>query len=169
MDNKLDGLSKSERKKQRQQTVKPLVDEFFAWAKKAVLKVPEESATGRGLQYCINQEQFLRVFLKNGDVPMDNNLAEQAIRPFTLGRKNWVCIATPKGAKASAILYSLVETAKANNLRLLDYFEYLLAELAKHAKDDDLSYIQDLLPWSKKIQKEFRIGAKVKKSIIKVQ
>lgn len=169
MDNKLDSLSKSERKKQRQQTVKPLVDEFFAWAKKAVLKVPDESATGRGLQYCINQEQFLRVFLKNGDVPMDNNLAEQAIRPFTLGRKNWVCIATPKGAKASAILYSLVETAKANNLRLLDYFEYLLAELAKHAKDDDLSYIQDLLPWSKKIQKDFRIGAKVKKSIIKVQ
>lgn len=168
-DNKLDGLSKSERKKQRQRTIKPLVDEFFAWAKEAVLKVPDESATGRGLQYCINQEQFLRVFLKNGDVPMDNNLAEQAIRPFTLGRKNWVCIATPKGAKASAILYSLVETAKANNLRLLDYFEYLLSEMAKHSKDKDLSYIQDLLPWSKKIQKEFRIGSKTKKSIINIQ
>ena len=100
---------------------------------------------------------------------MDNNLAEQAIRPFTLGRKNWVCIATPKGAKASAILYSLVETAKANNLRLLDYFEYLLSEMAKHSKDKDLSYIRDLLPWSKKIQKEFRIGSKTKKSIINVQ
>lgn len=100
---------------------------------------------------------------------MDNNLAEQAIRPFTVGRKNWVCIATPKGAKASATLYSLVETAKANNLRLLDCFEYLLSEIAKHSKNKDPSYIQDLLPWYKKIQKEFRIGTQVKKSIIKVQ
>ena len=98
-----------------------------------------------------------------------NFLTEQIIRPFTIGRKNWVCIATPKGAKASAILYSLVETAKANNLRLLDYFEYLLSEMAKYSKDKDQSYIQDLLPWSKKIQKEFRIGTQVKKSIIKVQ
>ena len=165
----LDGLSKSEREKQRQWTIKTFVDEFFAWAKDAGLKVPNESATGRGLQYCIHQEQFLRVFLKNGDVPIDNNLAEQAIRPFTVGRKNWVCIATPKGTKASAILYSLVETVKANNLRLLDYFEYLLSEMAKHSKDKDPSYIQDLLPWSKKNQKEFRIGTQVKKSIIKVQ
>ena len=72
--------------KQHQLVLKPLIDDFFAWAKESILKVPAESATGRGLQYCINQEQFLRVFLSNGDVPMDNNLAEQAIRPFTIGR-----------------------------------------------------------------------------------
>lgn len=169
LDNQLDNLSKSERKKQRQRTIKPKVDEFFAWAKETVLKLPSESATAKGLNYCINQEHFLRVFLSRGDVPMDNNLAEQAIRPFTLGRKNWVIIATPKGAGASAILYSLVETAKANNLRLNDYFEYLLTELCQHHKDKDTSYLQDLLPWSKKVQKEFRIGSNVKKSVINVQ
>ena len=61
--------------------------------------------------------QYLRVFLDNGSVPMDNNAAERAIRPFTVGRKNWVLIDTIQGAKASAIIYSLIETAKANNLR----------------------------------------------------
>lgn len=100
---------------------------------------------------------------------MDNNLAEQTIRPFNLGRKNWAIIATPKGAGASAILYSLVETAKANNLRLNDYFEYLLTELCQHHKDKDTSYLQDLLPWSKKVQKEFRIGSNLKRSVISVQ
>lgn len=169
LDGQLKDLSKAERKKQRQQILKPKVDEFFAWAKETAPKFPPKSQTAAGLNYCINQEQFLRVFLDHGDVPMDNNLAEQAVRPFTLGRKNWVNIATPKGAKASAILYSLVETAKANDLRLIDYFEFLLTELCKHQKDNDLSYVQDLLPWSKKIQKEFRVGNNVKKSIIKVQ
>ena len=89
LNNKFNELSKSDREKQRQQVVKPRVNKFFAWAKDAILKVPAESATAKGLQYCINQEQFLRAFLDNGDIPMSNNLAEQAIRPFTIGRKNW--------------------------------------------------------------------------------
>ena len=85
-DNQLEGLPKRERKKQRQQTVKPLVDKFFAWAKTAILKVPAESATAKALQYSINQEGYLRVFLDDPNVPMQNNRAEQVIRPFTLGR-----------------------------------------------------------------------------------
>ena len=79
-----------------------------------------QSTTRGGLQYCINQEQFRRVFLDNGDVPMDNNLAEQAIRPFTIGRKNWVCANSINGARASAVLYSIVETAKANDFKVYD-------------------------------------------------
>ena len=69
------------------------------------------------------------------DVPMDNNRAEQAIRPFTLGRKNWVNVNSVHGARVSAILYSLMETIKANNLRVYEYPEYLLDELTKHADD----------------------------------
>lgn len=160
LDNKLDDLSKEERDKQRQLIIKPRVDKFFAWAKEAIKQLPEGSDTANGLQYCINQEEYLRVFLSDGNVPMDNNLAEQAIRPFTIGRKNWVTMTSTDGAGASAIIYSLVETAKANNLRLFDYFEYLYSELAAHANDTKRDFIQDLLPWSDIVQEKFSIPSK---------
>lgn len=85
---------------------------------------------------------------------MDNNYAEQAIRPFTVGRKNFVIIESDNGAKSSAMLYSLVETAKANGLNTYKYFEMLLTEIPKHMEDKDLSFINDLMPWSPKVQKE---------------
>ena len=85
--------------------------------------------TGRAISYCINQESFLRVFLTDGAVPMTNIAAEQSIRPFTLDRKNWYLIDTIGGAKSSAIVYSIAETAKANNLKPYEYFKYLLEEL----------------------------------------
>ena len=154
LDNQFDKLSASEREKQRQLIVKPKVDDFFEWAKEISLKVTAGSTTQKGLQYCINQEPFLRVFLSNGNVPMDNNRAEQAIRPFTLGRKNWVNTDSVRGARASAILYSLVETAKANNLRVYEYFELLLDELPKHADDTNREFIHDLLPWSDNVQQK---------------
>ena len=154
LDNELNDLGKIEREKQRRIIVKPKVDDFFVWVKEVLPTVASGSATYKGLQYCINQEPFLRVFLTNGNVPMDNNLAEQAIRPFTLGRKNWVNIDTIQGAESSAILYSLVETAKANNLRVHDYIELLLSELSAHAEDTNRDFIQDLLPWSKEIQEK---------------
>ncbi len=134
--------------------LKPRVDGFFAWAKTEIQKPPAQSTIRNGLQYCINQEQFLRVFLSDGDVPMDNNLAEQAIRPFTLGRKNWVCINSVHGAEASAVLYSIVETVKANDLKVYDYLELLLTELPKHAEDTNRDFLEDLLPWSKTVQEK---------------
>ena len=119
-------------------------------------KVSAGSNTYKSLQYCINQEKFLRVFLSNGAVPMDNNIAERAIRPFTLGRMNWVNMDSIRGAQASAILYSLVETAKANNLRVYEYLEYLLDGLSQHADDTNWDFLKELLPWSEKAQKKCR-------------
>lgn len=107
--------------------------------------------TARG---SIAQEAYLRVFLSDGNVPMDNNYAEQAIRPFTIGRKNFVMIESSNGAKASAILYSLVETAKANMINTFEYFNLLLTEIPQHMDDKDLRFIDDLLPWSPRVQKE---------------
>ena len=107
--------------------------------------------TARG---SIAQEAYLRVFLSDGNVPMDNNYAEQAIRPFTIGRKNFVMIEFSNGAKASAILYSLVETAKANMINTFEYFNLLLTEIPQHMDDKDLRFIDDLLPWSPRVQKE---------------
>jgi len=79
--------------------------------------VPAGSNTYKALQYSLNQETYLRVFLDNSDVPMDNNMVERAIRPFT-DRKNWVNVDSIRGAEASTIMYSLVETAKANGFRV---------------------------------------------------
>lgn len=120
--------------------------------KKSIQNVPAESNTYKALQYSLNQEDYLRVFLTNGDVPMDNNLAERAICPFTLGRKNWVNINSTRGAEASAIMYRLVETAKANNLRVYEYLEYVLTELARHQDDTGRAFLKDILRWSEAAQ-----------------
>lgn len=160
LDSDLKDLSKKEREQVRQRLLKPKVDDFFSWAKSVLPKLPPEGKTAKSIQYCLNQEPYLRVFLSDGNVPMSNNHAEQAIRPFTIGRKNWVIINSPRGASASAILYSLTETAKANHLRPYSYFEYLLSELPKHAQDTDRKFIADLLPWSESVQKNCRVQGK---------
>ena len=95
----------------------------------------------------------MRVFLSDGNIPMDNNYAEQAIRPFTLGRKNFVLIEFSNGAKSSAVLYSLVETAKANGLNTFEYFNLLLTEIPQHMDESNLGFLDDLLSWSPRVQK----------------
>ena len=111
-ENKLADMNPEERLEHRQLTVKPLVDAYFVWAKQNLLKVPPKSKTANGLSYSLNQEKYLRTFLEDGEIPMDNNAAEQAIRPFCIGKKNWVMIDTIAGAEASAIIYSQGKPAK---------------------------------------------------------
>lgn len=153
-DNAFDDLPTEDRLKQRQQVLQEQVDDYFAWVKSKYDQVAHNSTIGKALAYSIHQEQYLRQFLNDGDVPMDNNCAEQAIRPFTIGRKNFVLIDSSNGAKASAIIYSIVETAKANNLNTYEYLELLLTELPKHMDDTNLDFIDDLLPWSPMVQKK---------------
>ena len=144
----LKDLPAEERNIRRQLSVRPLVEAYFTWAKETIRKVPQKSKTWEGFNYSINQEKYLKVFLDDGEVPMDNNAAEQSIRGFCIGKKNWVMIDTVAGAKSSAIIYSIAETAKANHLKPYDYFEYLLTEIPKHLDDRDRSFLNDLLPWS---------------------
>ena len=88
------------------------------------------------------------MFLNDGRVPADNNAAEQAIRGFCIGKKNWHMIDTIHGAQASAIIYSIAETAKANHLKPYHYFEHLLTEIPKHMDDTSVDFLESLLPWS---------------------
>lgn len=155
-DNALAKLPPSERKKKRKKLVKPLVDTFFEWAKSVRYSTGGSNKTSKGIEYCLNQERYLRAFLDDPSIPLDNNIAEQAIRPFCVGRNNWKLIDTPHGAKASAMIYSLVETAKANNLNIYKYLEYLLTEIPQHEDDNDLSFIEDMLPWSKALPDDCR-------------
>ena len=145
---KLNDLSSDERLKQRQAVIKPLVDAFFAYLK--TINVSKKDKFGDAVGYALNQEKYLRVFLTDGDVPIDNNASERAIRGFCIGKKNWQMIDTIHGAKSSAIIYSIVETAKANNLKPFDYVQHLLEEMPKHMDDRDCSFLENLLPWSEK-------------------
>ena len=106
--------------------------------------------------YILNQEKYLRVFLEDGEVPIDNNASERAIRGFCIGKKNWQMIDTINGAHSSAIIYSIAGTAKANSLKPYDYFVYLLEEIPKHMDQEDRTFLEDLLPWSEKLPEEIR-------------
>lgn len=152
----LKDLSSEERLERRNLSVKPLVETFFEWIRQNQDKVLTKSETGEGFSYCLNQEKYLKVFLKNGSVPIDNSSSERSIRPFCVGRKNWMQIDTIAGAEASAIAYSIAETAKANALRPYEYFKYLLTEIPKHQDESDLGIFDQFLPWSEVLPEYIR-------------
>lgn len=155
-DNLMNDLSPEERYRQRQEKIAPLVDEYFEWVKENRPKVTRQSKTGKAFTYSVEQEPYLREFLADGNIPMENNAAERAIRPFTIGRKNWVMCDTIHGAEDSAIIYSITETAKANDLKPYEYLKHLLTEIPKHMEDTSLNFLEELLPWSDKLPTECR-------------
>ena len=146
-EDKLKELKPEDRLKQRQVVIKPLVDALFAYLKSNERKA-STAKLKQSVTYALNQEKYLRVFLEDGEVPMDNNASERAIRGFCIGKKNWEMIDTINGAASSAIIYSIAETAKANNLKPYEYFEYLLTQIPEHMDDTGHSFLEDLLPWS---------------------
>ena len=129
---------------------------MFVYVKQHQVPVGTQGKLAEAVTYLLNQERYLRVFLENGEVPMDNNASERAIRGFCIGRKNWQLIDTIRGAENSAIIYSIAETAKANDLKPYEYFEYLLTEIPKHMEDTDLSFLDDLLPWSENLPEKIK-------------
>ena len=153
---KLSDFSMKDRLMQRQLVVKPLVDAFFAYLKQNEPKIPKNGKIREAFTYALNQESYLKVFLEDGDVPIDNNASERAIRGFCIGKKNWEMIDTVNGANSSAIIYSIAETAKANNLKPFDYFEYLLTEIPKHVDDKNIDFLAELLPWSDMLPENIR-------------
>jgi len=127
----------------RQLHARPLLSELRTWLDTALPEVPPTSATGKALNYLHNEWEKLIRYLEDGRVEIDNNAAENAIRPFVVGRKNWLFSDSVKGVKASANLYSLIETAKANGLEPYAYLRYLFTELPKAQTVDA---IEALLP-----------------------
>ena len=157
----LKDISPQERLQERQTSIKPLVEEYFALVKKQLHEnaVPPKSKTAEGLHYSVNQEEYLKVFLTDGEIPIDNSASERAIRTFCIGKKNWLFHNSVKGAKASAIIYSISETAKLNDLRPYFYFKHLLTELPKYCDNEgniDPAKLDDLLPWSEKLPDQCR-------------
>ena len=157
----LKDLTAGERLKERQNSIRPLVEEYFAWVKNQLenTAVPPKGKTAEGLKYSLNQEKYLKVFLTDGNVPIDNSASERSIRTLCIGKKNWLFHDFIQGAQASAIIYSISETAKLNNLRPYYYFKYLLTELPKLCDEKgniDSAKLTHLLPWSKGLPSECR-------------
>jgi len=122
-------LSPEQRYALRQKQAQPVLDEIRDWLNESLPQIPPSSMTGTALNYLNNEWDKLIAYLKDGRLEIDNNGAENAIRPFVVGRKNWLFATSVKGVKASANLYSLVETAKANGLEPYAYLRYLFAKL----------------------------------------
>lgn len=126
----------------RQSQAKPILQEFKIWLNKRSSQVVPKSLLGQAVSYCRTQWHRLENYIKDGYTEIDNNGAENAIRPFVVGRKNWLFSGTPEGARASAVLYSLIETAKANKLEPYSYLRYLFEKLPATSPDD----LHNLLP-----------------------
>ena len=150
----LKDLSPEERKVKRLELEKPILEAFWCWLEN--LNVLSGSALGKAVTYAKNQKQYLENYLLDGRCALSNNAAENAIRPFTVGRKNWLFADTPKGACASADVYSIIETAKANGLNVYTYLEYLLLYMPDTDWRNYPEELDNLMPWSKAVQAECR-------------
>jgi len=145
----LSDLSPEERYSRRLELEKPVLEAFWCWLEN--LTVLNGSALGKAVTYAKNQKPYMKNYLLDGRCSISNNAAENSIRPFTIGRKNWLFSDTPKGASSSAAVYSIVETAKANGLDVYTYLEYLLL----YMPDSDWhNHPENLMPWSEATQVE---------------
>lgn len=136
----------TERHQVRQEKSEPLLKQFETWLIKSEQQVLPKTKLGEAITYCLNQWEKLQRFTLDGRLNIDNNRAERAIKPFVIGRKAWLFSQTANGANASAVLYSIIETAKANDLLPFDYLMHLLTQLSKPEIN-----IEQLLPWNVKL------------------
>jgi transposase len=149
-------MSAAQRYTLRQKESKPLTEEFFAWVAQQTAKTLPQSLLGKALTYVQNQRKYLLSFLEDGRIELSNNRAERSIRPFVIGRKNWLFCNTPAGAKSSAVIYSIVETAKENGLIPYAYLMYVFEQIQRH----DIENIEALLPWAAEIPQSCRMQTK---------
>lgn len=147
-------LSVDEKVKEREKESKPILENFFNWVNSVrKQKITLNSKLNKALTYASNQQKELSAFLEDGRIPLSNSLAERAIRPFAVHRKNWLFADSVAGAKTNAVMYSLVESAKINNLNIGKYIKYLLDVLPQLDNLDDKT-LEKYLPWSKELPED---------------
>jgi hypothetical protein len=139
-------MPENEIKEKRNAMLKPLIDNY--WSFLETIDSPKGSGIYKAVQYSVNQKKQLSNVLLDSRIELTNNLAERAIKPFVVGRKNWLFSDTDKGADASARCYSIIESAKTNNLNVFGYLTHLLTELPKLGEEPTDGQLDLLLPWS---------------------
>jgi len=151
LERKFADMPPDERQKNRLEHSKPIAEAFFSWAE--TVNVPPKLAISRALTYALNQRYWLMNVFLDGRTELSNNRAERSVKPFVMGRKNWLFCNSVSGAKASAIAFSVIETAKENGLKPFEYLCFLL-ETLPNAKT---SQLEDLLPWSDTLPPECKM------------
>lgn len=148
---RLKGLDPESRRLEREKFIAPLVDEYYTYIQGLDLSAPLVSGKLKdAVEYSINQKEYLCRFLHDGSIPIDNGAAERHIRPFAIGRSNWLFCDSMDGAKAAATMYSIIETARSNGANVYYYLLYLLEEVPRHLSGTDKSFLDDMMPWSEK-------------------
>ena len=150
----LETLSPDQKKKERLILEKPLLEDFWSWAEKNAIGELPKSKLSKAFHYALNNREGFFHYLEDGNCSLSNSLAENCIRPFVIGRKNWLFSGSPNGAEASAGIYTLVETAKANGLAPMKYIKYILSDMPGSAFLEHPEYLDDHLPWNPLV-KEF--------------
>jgi len=150
IEERIKDLEPAQKTAMRQQLVQPVLDDLKDWLQTNSRRVPKDSLTAKAITYTLNQWELLIGYCQDGRLNISNALAENAIRPFAVGRRNWLFADTPRGARASATVFSLVETAKANGLEPYDYLRHVLKHIAAA---DTLEKVEALLPWNVKSQR----------------
>ncbi len=152
LERQFEELTAEERLIQRKEKSAPVLEAYWKW----LYTLPRSAGKLKdAVTYAQNQKAHLCAFLEHGEIEISNNQVENAIRPFVVGRKGWLFADTPQGAEASAIIYSLMETAKANSLRLDDYLLHLLSIMPERAEQSKDFERDDLLPWSEEMKSWF--------------
>lgn len=159
VEKKIKDLSNEERFEIRLAESKPILDSFYQWLKEQKRVMLHKSSFGKAVNYCLNQWDKLNNYLLDGRLNIDNNRAERNIKPFVLGKKNWLFSNTSRGAKASSIIYSIVETAKENNLKPYEYLKYLFEKMP-NSDICDIEVLDSLLPFSKTLPDNCRMITK---------
>ena len=157
-------LPNEERYQRRQKELKPLFEEFFDWCRNNQPMVLAGSKLGKAIAYALNHEETFKNILLDGELVLSNNHAEQAIKTLVIGRKNWLFSQSFEGAQTSAIILSLIETAKRNNLDSEKYIEYLLNNLPNEETLTDKERLSAYLPWTKEVQEACKTKEKQMKA-----
>jgi transposase len=152
IERKLKDLSDEKRKNERLKQEKPILDAFWAWVESAKGQLLPKSKSAEAINYALNHKAGLMNYLLDGNCSISNNLVENSIRPFTVGRRNWLFSGSPRGAAASAIAYSIVETAKVNGLHPYKYLKFIFSELPGVQFGQHPEFLEDYLPWNPQIQ-----------------
>src|SRR5690606_1706372 len=148
IERELNDESPEKRFTSREERSRPVLDAYLAWLRHQRSRTLPKSKLGEAITYSLNQWDKLTEFLKDGRLEIDNNRSERSIKPFVIGRKNWLFANTPRGAKASATIYSVIETAKENGLNPFKYLMYLFEQLPQLQDPRDPEDLDKLLPWS---------------------
>lgn len=154
IEEKIANFSVEEKQKERQKASKPILDDFFNWAQTMLdKKIVLNKKLSKALTYALNQKQELSEFINDGKIPLTNSLAERTIRPFAVHRKNWLFADSVEGAKANAVMYTLIESGKINNLNIEKYINYLLQEIPQIESCNE-EVLEKFLPWCKELPEE---------------